>query len=107
MWRFNSFVWFRHRHHPIPSLEIQQEASSCRSKVCSLLRDLNQTWLTDGREFQLFLVGYIIVSICEIFTVGGFPLDRKVRLVSHATKSPQESRVDRYCRVSQQCILGQ
>ena len=34
-----------------------------------------------GREFQLFLIGYIIVSICEIFTVGGFPLDRKVRLV--------------------------
>ena len=34
------------------------------------------------REFQLFLVGYIIVSLCEIFTVGGFPLDRRVRLVS-------------------------
>ena len=33
------------------------------------------------REFQLFLVGYIIVQICEIFTVGGFPLERKVRLV--------------------------
>ena len=33
------------------------------------------------REIQLFLVGYIIVEICEIFTVGGFPLDRKVRLV--------------------------
>ena len=33
------------------------------------------------REFQLFLIGYIIVSICEIFTVGGFPLDRTVRLV--------------------------
>lgn len=33
------------------------------------------------REFQLFLVGYMIVEICEIFTVGGFPLERKVRLV--------------------------
>ena len=33
------------------------------------------------REFQLFLIGYIIVSICEIFTVGGFPLASKVRLV--------------------------
>ncbi|CAF9928942.1 hypothetical protein IMSHALPRED_007793 [Imshaugia aleurites] len=32
------------------------------------------------REFQLFLLGYIIVEICEIFTVGGFPLERKVRL---------------------------
>ncbi|KAI4253459.1 MAG: hypothetical protein LQ352_003674 [Teloschistes flavicans] len=26
-------------------------------------------------EFQLFLVGYIIISICEIFTVGGLPMD--------------------------------
>lgn len=33
------------------------------------------------REMQLFLVGYIIIEICEIFTVGGFPLDKKVRLV--------------------------
>lgn len=32
------------------------------------------------REFQLFLVGYIIVEICEIFTVGGFPLKPNVRL---------------------------
>lgn len=30
---------------------------------------------------QLFLLGYIIVSICEIFTVGGFPLDDVVRRV--------------------------
>jgi hypothetical protein len=28
---------------------------------------------------QLFLGGYIIISICEIFTVGGFPLDTNVR----------------------------
>lgn len=33
------------------------------------------------REFQIFLLGYIIVEICEIFTVGGFPLDSKVRRV--------------------------
>ena len=33
------------------------------------------------REFQLFLLGYIIVEICDIITVGGFPLERKVRLV--------------------------
>ncbi|MCJ1425829.1 hypothetical protein MMC29_003729 [Sticta canariensis] len=32
------------------------------------------------REFQLFLLGYILVEICEIFSVGGFPLDRKVRI---------------------------
>ena len=28
---------------------------------------------------QIFLIGYIIIEICEIFTVGGFPLDGKVR----------------------------
>lgn len=33
------------------------------------------------REMQLFLIGYIIIEICEIFTVGGFPLATNVRLV--------------------------
>ncbi|KAF2836910.1 hypothetical protein M501DRAFT_996036 [Patellaria atrata CBS 101060] len=31
------------------------------------------------REMQLFLLGYIIISICEIFTVGGFPLSGGIR----------------------------
>lgn len=31
------------------------------------------------REMQLFLLSFIIVEICEIFTVGGFPLDGEVR----------------------------
>ncbi|KAF1961383.1 hypothetical protein CC80DRAFT_488674 [Byssothecium circinans] len=31
------------------------------------------------REMQLFLIGFIIVSICEIFTIGGFPLNSAVR----------------------------
>lgn len=30
---------------------------------------------------QLFLIGYIIIEICEIFTVGEFPLDSKIRVV--------------------------
>jgi hypothetical protein len=34
------------------------------------------------REMQLFLLGYIIISICEIFTIGWFPLDGLVRRVS-------------------------
>lgn len=29
---------------------------------------------------QLFLLGYIIMSICEIFTVGEFPLSSRVRI---------------------------
>ncbi|KFY81464.1 hypothetical protein V500_11409 [Pseudogymnoascus sp. VKM F-4518 (FW-2643)] len=32
------------------------------------------------REMQLFLLGYIIIEICEIFSVGVFPLNYKVRL---------------------------
>ncbi|KAH9883078.1 hypothetical protein J1614_000448 [Plenodomus biglobosus] len=32
------------------------------------------------REMQLFLLGYIIISICEIFTIGGFPLNDTARL---------------------------
>jgi len=30
------------------------------------------------REMQLFLIGFIIISICEIFTIGGIPLSGKV-----------------------------
>lgn len=30
------------------------------------------------REMQLFLLGYIIIEICEIFTVGKFPLNNTV-----------------------------
>lgn len=29
---------------------------------------------------QLFLIGYIIISICEIFTIGWFPLSGTVRI---------------------------
>jgi hypothetical protein len=38
---------------------------------------------------QLFLFGYIIVSICEIFTIGGFPLNSSVRIVRHAMYKSQ------------------
>lgn len=30
---------------------------------------------------QLFLLGYLIIEVCEIFTVGEFPLDPKARIV--------------------------
>jgi hypothetical protein len=33
-----------------------------------------------NREMQLFLIGYIIISICEIFTIGWFPLSGTVRI---------------------------
>ncbi|KAK8133975.1 chitin synthase III catalytic subunit domain-containing protein [Apiospora sp. TS-2023a] len=32
------------------------------------------------REMQLFLAGYIVLEICEIFTVGEFPLNPTVRI---------------------------
>ncbi|KAE8449708.1 hypothetical protein EG329_007483 [Mollisiaceae sp. DMI_Dod_QoI] len=32
------------------------------------------------REMQVFLVGYILIEICEIFTVGKFPLSNTVRI---------------------------
>ncbi|KAI7111111.1 hypothetical protein D0869_16279 [Hortaea werneckii] len=31
------------------------------------------------REMQFFLLGYIVIEICEIFTIGWFPLDGAVR----------------------------
>lgn len=34
-----------------------------------------------AREIQLFLVGYIILSICEIFTIGGIPLNSDTVIV--------------------------
>ncbi|KAJ6787814.1 hypothetical protein PWT90_09514 [Aphanocladium album] len=36
------------------------------------------------REIQLFLIGYIIISICEIFSVGEFPLAGGVRIAFSA-----------------------
>jgi hypothetical protein len=36
------------------------------------------------REMQLFLVGYLLISLCEIFTVGGIPLDDDVRKVGYS-----------------------
>ncbi|KAF6831698.1 chitin synthase export chaperone [Colletotrichum plurivorum] len=32
------------------------------------------------REMQLFLIGFGLIQLCEIFTVGEFPLDEKVRI---------------------------
>ncbi|KAL6249446.1 hypothetical protein RBB50_003299 [Rhinocladiella similis] len=31
------------------------------------------------REMQMFLLGFLVIEICEIFTMGGFPLDNDVR----------------------------
>ncbi|KAL2160018.1 hypothetical protein VTH06DRAFT_1673 [Thermothelomyces fergusii] len=36
------------------------------------------------REMQAFLLGYILISICEIFSVGDFPLNSEVRMAFSA-----------------------
>ncbi|KAL8950527.1 MAG: hypothetical protein Q9222_003437 [Ikaeria aurantiellina] len=51
-----------------------------------ILRSDRKQAAVGRREFQLFLLGYIIIEICEIFTVGGLPmgsaLQQRVVLVS-------------------------
>ncbi|PLB45417.1 hypothetical protein P170DRAFT_243463 [Aspergillus steynii IBT 23096] len=52
----------------------------------AILTSLFLLWRSDRkqaavgrREIQLFLLGFIVIEICEIFSVGGFPLDSAVR----------------------------
>ena len=47
--------------------------------VFLLLKSERKAAAVGRREMQLFLLGYIIIEICEIFTVGGFPLNHSVR----------------------------
>ena len=46
---------------------------------------MRAAWLQTNklcREMQAFLAGYALMSICEIFSIGEFPLNSSVRLVS-------------------------
>ena len=46
-----------------------------------------------GREIQIFLAGYIVISLCEIFTIGGITsLDTNVALVCQDTFRPTQVR---------------
>ncbi|KAJ5792257.1 uncharacterized protein N7503_008235 [Penicillium pulvis] len=52
----------------------------------AILASLFMLWRSDKkhaavgrREIQLFLLGFIIIEICEIFTVGGLPIEDSVR----------------------------
>ena len=47
-------------------------------------KDPNFGKFSISREMQLFLLGYVVIEICEIFTVGGFPLPSDVRKVGQA-----------------------
>jgi hypothetical protein len=64
-------------------MAIRTQASCRGQKVCfEGLGSLHVSDLLVLREMQVFLVGYILIEICEIFTVGKFPLSSKVRIVS-------------------------
>ncbi|PWY91283.1 export control protein CHS7-like protein [Aspergillus heteromorphus CBS 117.55] len=44
-----------------------------------LLRTDRKRAAVGRREMQIFLLGFIVIEICEIFSVGGFPLNSAVR----------------------------
>lgn len=46
-----------------------------------------------NREIQIFLIGFIVMQICEIFTIGGFPLDDAVRKVGSGVQMTRGSNV--------------
>ncbi|KAI4599243.1 hypothetical protein KJ359_002202 [Pestalotiopsis sp. 9143b] len=49
-----------------------------------LLRSERKKAAVGRREMQLFLLGFIIIEICEIFSVGEFPLNGTVRVAFSA-----------------------
>lgn len=49
-----------------------------------LLKSEKKKAAVGRREMQLFLIGYLIISICEIFSVGVFPLNETVRVAFSA-----------------------
>ncbi|KAK3899937.1 chitin synthase III catalytic subunit [Staphylotrichum tortipilum] len=54
------------------------------ASVGLLLRSERKRAAVGRREIQVFLLGYLLISICEIFSVGGFPISSKVRLAFSA-----------------------
>ncbi|KAG8160568.1 hypothetical protein KVR01_010104 [Diaporthe batatas] len=55
-------------------------AVAIATAIYLILRSERKKAAVGRREMQLFLVGYIVMSICEIFTVGEFPLSSTVRI---------------------------
>lgn len=74
---------------------VGEKTRCCGKKVSNMLL-LAGLLSNFFREMQLFLFGYIIISICEIFTVGAFPLADDVRKVSLSRiTSPQIGDLER------------
>jgi hypothetical protein len=61
-------------------MAVTKKEGGCRQKVRNPRDCVKAMRLTESREMQLFLLGYIVISICEIFTIGGFPLNSTVRI---------------------------
>ena len=61
-------------------MEVTKKEGCCWKKVRNPRECVQDMRLTHSREMQLFLLGYIVISICEIFTIGGFPLNSTVRI---------------------------
>ena len=84
-YRLHHFKRRRRARCCFPYLQVPEEEGCCWSQVCSHPYSSSIKWLystlTSRREMQLFLLGYIIISICEIFTIGEFPLSSSVRIV--------------------------
>lgn len=55
-------------------------AVAIAAAIYLILRSERKKAAVGRREMQLFLAGYIVISICEIFTVGEFPLSSTVRI---------------------------
>ncbi|KAF4980614.1 hypothetical protein FZEAL_3427 [Fusarium zealandicum] len=49
-----------------------------------LLRSEKKRAAVGRREMQLFLAGYVVISICEIFSIGEFPLNKTARVAFSA-----------------------
>ncbi len=84
--RFNIALRHCNRCVDLSHVAIRKKEGGCWSKVrrtlLTLRLEVTVILIDLNREMQLFLLGYIIISICEIFTVGEFPLPDNVRLVS-------------------------
>ncbi|KAK4458835.1 chitin synthase III catalytic subunit [Cladorrhinum samala] len=54
------------------------------ASIYLILRSERKRAAVGRREMQVFLAGYLLISICEIFSIGEFPLNYKARLAFSA-----------------------
>lgn len=79
--RLDSALWCCNCSLRISIMALGTKTSRCGKKVCTTSEGNMYVANYPFREMQLFLIGYIIIEICEVFTVGEFPLNSNVRIV--------------------------